>query len=189
MTTAHRQENPVISWMIDRGDRIVQVNDAWLAFARENAAPELTREAVVNRTLWFFIAGLNTISLYQLILGKVRSHQLQLSYPFRCDSPDCRRFLEMEISPLPEEGIHFRSEVLRLEYRQPVRVLDAEVVERSNQFLKICSWCKKIYAQGKWVEIEEALDLLNLFSEVEQPQLTHGICEACGDLVLKDLPK
>jgi hypothetical protein len=187
LTLANQQDNRTFSWIIDRQDIIVQVNDAWLAFAQENSAPQLTREAVVNQSLWSFITGLETTHLYKLIFGKVRTKKIPLAYPFRCGSPDCRRFLEMEVSPLPGEGISFRSEVKKLEFREPVKLLEPGVKGRSDRYLRICSWCKKIYAKDQWLEIEEALIALDLFGEVEPPLFTHGICEFCHDLVLKGL--
>ena len=120
-------------------------------------------------------------------MAKVRNQKLPLIIPFRCDSPDCRRFLEMEISCLRGDDIQFQSRVLRQEFRPAVGVLEASG-RKSDQFLRICSWCKKIWVPtGQWEEIEEAVKSLDLFASDQLPQLTHGICDSCYELVHNNL--
>jgi hypothetical protein len=179
------QEKGFFSWIIDRNDLIIQISDNLVDFALKNGAPQLTREAMLNRTLWSFIAGEETAHLYRIILEKVRRQGSGLSYPFRCDSPDCRRFFELQVLPLQAGGVKFLSRILRLEFREPVKLL--EPIVGSDQFLRICSWCNKIYCRGQWLEVEQAVKLLDLFAEVNLPRLTHGICESCKELVLKSL--
>ncbi len=168
-------------WNIDAADRIVHVNDAWLAFARENTAPQLTAASVLNQPIWRFIQGQETIYLYKQIFGRVRAGESPVKFPFRCDSPDCRRFMEMKLSLLSGDAIQFISHILREEWRQPVDLLDASR-DRSGEFLKICSWCKKIYIPGQgWGEIEAAIEPLDLFGHHSMPRMTHTICDSCYD--------
>ena len=144
-------------WIIDDADKIVHVNDDWLAFARENTAPQLTASLVLDQPIWRFIQGQETSYLYQQIFGRVRAGISPVKFPFRCDSPDCRRFMEMKLSLLPGDAIQFIAHILREEWRDPVDLLDASR-DRSGEFLKICSWCKKINIPGQgWGEIEAAI--------------------------------
>jgi hypothetical protein len=176
-------------WVIDNADKLIRVNDAWLSFARENAAPGLTAQAVLDQPLWRFIADPETTYLYKQIFAKIRSGKSPVRIPFRCDSPECRRFMEMKLSLLAGDSIEFLSKILKLEFRDPVALLDP-VAERSEESLKICSWCKKIFLpQAGWVEIEEAIRVLDLFAGPQFPQLTHGICHACLAPVEKELLK
>ena len=141
-------------WAIDDADKIVRVNDVWLAFAGENTAPQLTASLVLNQPLWHFIQGQETRYLYQQIFSRVRAGVSPVKFPFRCDSPDCRRFMEMKLSLLPGGAIEFISRILREEWREPVDLLDNSQ-DRSGEFLKVCSWCKKINIPGQgWGEIE-----------------------------------
>ena len=145
-------------WTIDNADKIIQVNDEWLAFARENTAPQLTAASVLDQPIWGFIQGQETIYLYKQIFGRVRAGISPLTFPFRCDSPDCRRFMEMKLSLLPGDTIQFISHILREEWRDPVDLLEASR-DRSGEFLKICSWCKKIDIPGRgWGEVEAAIE-------------------------------
>ena len=56
-----RQDKRIFLWAIDPEDKIIRVNEDWLAFARENEAPHLTPDAVINRPLWDFVSGGETI--------------------------------------------------------------------------------------------------------------------------------
>jgi hypothetical protein len=179
----------IFLWVIDDADRIVRVNDHWLEFARENEAPELTANAVLDQPLWHFIDGRETTYLYKQIFAQVRAGKSQIKIPFRCDSPKCRRFMEMKLSLLPGDSIEFLSRILRLEPRDPITLLEA-APERSAELLTICSWCKKILLpQGNWVEIEEAVKALDLFAHHRLPRLTHGICVSCLEYMEGELLK
>ena len=168
-------------WSIDGADKFVHVNDAWLAFAGENTAPQLTAASVLNQPIWRFIQGQETIYLYKQIFSRVRAGKSPVKFPFRCDSPDCRRFMEMKLSLLSGDAIQFMAHILREEWRQPVDLLDASR-DRSGEFLKICSWCKKIYIPGRgWEEVEAAIEPLDLFGHHSMPRMTHTICDSCYD--------
>ena len=174
-------------WTIDSADKIVQVNDNWLAFAQENLSPHLMAALVLDQSLWRFIQGQETTYLYKQIFDRVRAGVTPVTFPFRCDSPDCRRFMEMQLSLLPGNAIHFTSHILREEWRDPVDLLDASR-DRSGEFLKICSWCKKIDIPGRgWGEVEAAVDALDLFGHRSLPRMTHTICDSCYDAVRQEL--
>jgi len=174
-------------WIIDDADKIVHVNNDWLAFAGENTAPQLTASSVLDQTIWRFIQGQEIIYLYEQIFARVRAGKSPVKFPFRCDSPDCRRFMEMKLSLLAGDAIQFMAQILRQEWRDPVDLLDASR-DRSGEFLKICSWCKKINIPGQgWGEIEAAIEALDLFAHHSMPRMTHTICDACYSAVRLEL--
>jgi hypothetical protein len=100
-------------WVIDGADKIVHVNDDWLAFAAENFTPQLTASVVLDQYIWRFIQGQETSYLYRQIFRRVRAGNSPVKIPFRCDSPDCRRFMEMELTLLPGDAIQFMAHILR----------------------------------------------------------------------------
>ena len=166
-------------WIIDDADKIVHVNDDWLAFAGENTAPQLTASVVLDQPIWRFIQGQETSYLYQQIFSRVRAGVSPVKFPFRNDSPDCRRFMEMKLSLLPGDAIQFMAHMLREEWRDPVDLLDTPR-DITQEFLKICSWCKKINIPGRgWGEIEAAIAALDLFGHHSMPRMTHTICDSC----------
>jgi hypothetical protein len=174
-------------WSIDAADKLVHVNDAWLAFAGENTAPQLTAAAVLNQPIWRFIQGQEASYLYRQIFGRVRAGKSPVKFPFRCDSPECRRFMEMQLTLLPGNAIQFMAHILREEWRQPLNLLDGSR-DRPGEFLKICSWCKRIYIPGQgWGEIEAAIEPLDLFGHQSMPRMTHTICDSCHNAIKLEL--
>jgi hypothetical protein len=176
-------------WSIDGADKIVHVNDAWLAFAVENTAPQLTAVLVLNQSIWRFIQGQETSYLYQQIFRRVRAGKAPVTFPFRCDSPDCRRFMEMELALLPGDAIQFTAHMFREEWRDPIDLLDASR-NRTGEFVTVCSWCKKINIPGRgWGEIEVAIMALDLFGHHSMPRMTHTICDSCRAALRLELPQ
>jgi hypothetical protein len=165
---------------------IVIVNEAWLSFADENDARNLTRDFVLGKSLWEFITDKETRHLYQIMLDKVRTSKSAITIPFRCDSPNCRRYMELKIEALTEDLIQFSSRILKQEFRDPNKLLD-ESENRSNQTLTICGWCKKVKAGAEWVEVEEAIEYFGLYENVPIPQLTHGMCPTCSENLRREL--
>ena len=111
-------------WIIDDADKIVHVNDDWLAFAGENTAPQLTASVVLDQPhLAFYSGARKPVYLYKQIFARLRAGKSPVKFPFRCDSPDCRRFMEMKLSLLPGDAIQFMAQILRQEWRRPRRPL------------------------------------------------------------------
>jgi len=172
-----------VSYHINKEHRIVFLNDNWQSFADQNSASNLTRHAVLNESIFTFISDESCRHLYQMLIERCRKEQQALSLSFRCDSPAKRRFMFMKVTPLTKGSIGFESCVVREEARNPVQLLDSKQ-KRSDEFVKICSWCKKIKVDDYfWVEVEEAIEHLGLFSASLFPELTHGICPACFEYV------
>lgn len=165
---------------LDRDDRIQRVDASWAAFARENGAPQLAA-GVVGSSIWDWITGPEVEHLYRLLLARIRGARGSARIPFRCDSPETRRFMELEIAALPDGGLRFRSWLTRAEPRAPVALLDPRA-DRSERFVGICSWCKRVRARPEvWLEIEHAASSLRLL-EGQPPQITHTICGDCQAL-------
>ncbi|MBE0576622.1 MAG: hypothetical protein IH613_12095 [Desulfuromonadales bacterium] len=181
------------TYQIDAQDRIDYVGGDWVAFARANqAAASCFPDQVIGRPLWDFIDGMETRHLYHVVLKKVRSLQLAVKLPFRCDAPDRRRFLELLITPVSPDRLQFMSTLLREELRDPLAILLVDA-QRSEELIKMCSMCKRIETplDTCWSEVEEALAALAVFNADRVPQITHGICPDCllqARKTLFDLP-
>ncbi len=173
-------------YRIDREDRITHVNSAWLSFAEENWNIDLGR-GVLQRPIWDFIADTETRHIFRAMLAKVRESRRTISVPFRCDSPHIRRFMEMEIVPLPDNNVQFNCSLLRTERRPYMGLLDP-ASDRSDEYLTMCSWCKRIrLGADEWVEVEEAVKRLDLFESEGLPQLTHGLCNGCYEIAMEKI--
>jgi hypothetical protein len=162
---------------VDANDRITFVDASWLAFAAENGLPALTAESVKGTLLWDYISEGETREFYQIFMKKVRASGGTIVVPFRCDGPESRRFMEMSMVSLAAGAVEFRSVLKREEARSKVELLDLHC-PRTEKWLTMCAWCKKVDV-GEWVEVEEAVRRLGLFDQTRLPRITHGMCLAC----------
>jgi hypothetical protein len=166
---------------------ILQVNQAWTDFAIANATPELAAERVCGQPLERYIHGMEARELWRMLLERVRAQQTRVVLPFRCDAPELRRFMEMTVTARDGGDVDFATRLLRAERRAPVALL-AQPASVGADLLPICSWCKQVRLEdGTWVEVELAIERLDLFGLDSLPQLTHGICPRCFDVVMQTL--
>lgn len=169
-----------VRYVINARDRFSFVGESWNRFALANEGAGLEGTNIIGRSLWEFIADTPTRQLYKQIVARVREGR-ETRFTLRCDSPACRRLLEMTISARRAGSIEFETHALCVEEREPVPLL-ARGTPRSTEFLRACAWCNRINvgsAADAWVEVEVATHQLLLFERDRMPQLTHGICKAC----------
>jgi hypothetical protein len=176
----------MLAYEIGTDDRVRSVSDGWTAFARTNGAGQLTAEAVVGQPLLGFVSGPETRHMYEIILDRVRRTQRLMRIPYRCDSPSIRRFMELSITPAQDGGIRFESRTVREESRQALSILNAAAAP-SEEFVVVCSWCKRFRALESWLEVEDAIRRGGLFEADRMPQLTHGMCSDCSAAVLREM--
>jgi len=172
----------VFAYAIDRDDAVASVSDDWLAFAVENRATDLTRDRVVGRALWDFIAGTETRLLYEGLFRRVREGAEHIELPFRCDSPDRFRFMRLLLAPGSEGSIQCEGVLLREQKRPYYSILD-RVFTRSHERITMCSLCKRIHAfELRWLELEDAIRELDLFDSADLPEVTYAVCDACASI-------
>ncbi len=169
------------SYSIDGNDRIVALGDEWHKFAIANDAVELTAPGLIGESVWPFITGNETRHLYQVMLARVRMSGATVRFPFRCDAPNKRRFMEMEMRPHGEDGVEFVTQLLREETRPAIALLEHKPT-RANWMIRMCSWCKRV-ATPDWVEVEDAIQRMQLFSLEMAPQVSHSVCLDCRQLL------
>lgn len=177
MIDPSKTHSPVI-YSIDSADVIDHVNAAWNEFAIENSGKEYLADYVVGKKLWDFITGAEARFLSQKLAERVRQTRKALQVPFRCDAPDLRRYMTMAIVPKERNGLSFVCDVVRRESREPISILDPTRL-KSDQFLMMCSWCKRIEVDKVWHEIEDGITALGLFEVDEVPQISHTMCQSC----------
>ena len=172
------QEFTEISYLIDADDRFVSVSPQWAPFAHANDGDELAPEAVTGRSLWDFIADDATRELYAEILAHVRSGATT-ELVLRCDAPERRRLIEMIVTRRADGNVEFKT-VLLAATERPVQRLLAKSTPRTGQHLMLCGWCDRVHVGGEeWLEVEEAMDRLQLADEPELPQVDPVVCPSC----------
>ncbi|HEV2131118.1 MAG TPA: hypothetical protein VGR27_08445 [Longimicrobiaceae bacterium] len=171
-----------ITYELDAQDRIRSTGADWDRFAAANGAPELDSRSILLTPLWHFVTGSEVQHLLRLLFERVRSRNTTVRLPFRCDSPSARRFMELTVRPLPAYALAVESRLLRTESRQYIPLLERSPRLRYG-FLTMCSWCKRIrLVNGEWVEVERAIELMDLFAAADLPMLSHRICRSCAAL-------
>jgi hypothetical protein len=175
---ASAPEPPPVIYRIDADDIIRYVNAAWGQFALANQADAL--QQAVGTSLWQHISGEEVSQIYRDVFRKVRLAQSEISFPFRCDSPAIRRDMAMRVYPLDSGAIECECRVLGTTPLDSVAAMQSfPVMESTTDFLRVCSWCKRMRVAEQWLEIGPAIQTLDLMATPTPPQLTHGICPAC----------
>lgn len=178
MSDSRMTLQPPLDYEIDASDRISWTSGAWSTIAIMNGVPHLQTPGVLGRSLWDFIEDPTTRLLYEAILLRARKGY-PLTFTFRCDSPSERRLLRMVIRGVDEAGVAFDIRQIASQSRPPVPLLDPGV-PRSGDTIRMCGWCKRIPLNaGQWVEVEEAMHVLDLLDTPPLPAISHGICPAC----------
>ncbi len=175
-------QGPHVHYRLDANDVVADVGGAFVDFARANGAPELTPELVLGRSVWDFVAGEETRALYRILYERVRRDGSSLRIPFRCDSPDRFRFMELALTPAAAGAIDCDAVLLREQARPHLRLLDG-LLPRSRTRLPMCSLCKRIFVFGEWSLPEAAVARLEMFDDASPPQLDYATCNQCRTLV------
>ena len=82
-------------------------------------------------------------------------------------------------------ALEMSADLVRSEVRDAVRLLDADS-PRNSEIVTMCSWCRSVRTSPEqWAEVEAAIEPLNLFEQIEFPQIAHGICPACLAMIVE----
>ena len=176
--------HPSVIYRINSRDEIVFVNDKWNQFASANNSVNLMKHEVIRKPIWSFITDYSTRELYQQMVETVRKGKT-IQFKYRCDSPDRRRFMEMAITFHKDNNVQFESKTIFTEERHFQKLLDVGA-NRSDNFLVMCSFCKKVnIKEDDWLNVEDAMQAMRIFESDEVALLSHGICKECYDPLIK----
>ncbi len=138
------------SYVLDNRNRIILIGGVWDEFADENGGTKLSSKDVCGRPIWDFIKGdvtrmwVEAVFQYARVLGKI------VERPYRCDSPNLKRFMHMRI--VPEQGgvLRVEHEILSTEQRSsPVDIQYGTI--NMNGAKQRCSICGRVNIGG-WQE-------------------------------------
>jgi hypothetical protein len=169
-------------YRLDPSDTIVFVSPAWLRFAQENDAPELTADNVVGKSLWHFITGSATRTLYVALLRALRERGTEIVVPFHCDAPAQIRHMNLTLRRQSGGAVECEGAVLKVEPRPPVSILN-RLALRSTESVPICSVCRRLELHGEWVDLASALVRKPLFNMTPCPRLEETVCPECGAIL------
>ncbi len=170
-------------YTLDRNDHFVELDKEWDIFAHENEGQAVRRDNVLGKPIWSFITNDETVYFYELLFNSVREDGQNRNITFRCDSPGCRRFMQMKLSALPDGGIQLSTSVNRSEARDPQPLISGGE-DSAVGIITMCGWCKNVaVSKNEWLPLEEAADRLQLFEQTKLPKVSHGICPDCLETI------
>lgn len=170
---------PVLcTYDIDADLRLVSVDEGWTQFAVANGAPDLVPPAPIGSPVITRGTDATTRFIYRQLFRRAAASRKTVVFGIRCDSPEVRRFLELTIVP-HDSGFTITTRLQRTEPNPGGGLLVHHPDLSSATVVRVCGWCKRIEAEGHWLELEEGLPRLGLFTWTEMPLVTHGMCEDC----------
>ena len=173
------QVSPVYRYCVDEHDVVANIDHWWLAFAKENNAAELSEAAVVGHSLWDFISDEPTRILYSEIHSHVRATGNPITVPFRCDSPTLQRYMQLTVSSVAGKQLLYTSSLIRAVSQRHLSLLDPSQ-KRSNEYLTMCSFCKRSFVEPTdWLELENIALKLRLYDKQTVPGVLYTVCPDC----------
>jgi hypothetical protein len=183
VSTRHQltDQGPLMSYVtISPVDTIVSGQGNLMPFASETEAIQ-ELQSKIGTSLWEWVSDRAAQHLLNIVLQRLRTTQVAITLPYRCDTPDFRLYMQADLIPLADGHVEIASRTLRYERRRVARL--AKVTTGTEELLRICSWCKRIHVR-EWVQPELAIKYLRLFECSTMPDLSHGICEDCKESML-----
>lgn len=167
-----------LTYTVDACDRLVAVDAAFREFALANEWPEGAGSTILGCELWSFFEDPETRVLWRSLFARARAGR-PVAVTIRCDAPEARRLFELRLSSSPRGDVTIESRTLSETSRARAEIW-SRAVPRGADPLRACSWCKRIRTgDGRWLEVEEAVETLGLLRGPALPLISHGICPDC----------
>lgn len=132
-------------------------------------------DTLLNKDFFKFLSLPELRILFRAIFKEVRGKDKVFETFYRCDSLQSKRKYRLRIS-------HQDSKIIMEHFLEEETPLDKAVKfnTKGELYLKMCSWCNKIYVSSKgYVELEDAIQRLKLMEYESLPKITHEICQEC----------
>jgi hypothetical protein len=168
-------KNVVNYYRLDKNNLIFDVNSSWNKFASENEGQSVFSENVVGRNIFEFIKGDPTRMWYETIITLARMQGNVVERPYRCDSPDLKRFMRMRIIPESDSILRLEHEVIGIEPRGSSVNFEFNRVGRPDYRLR-CSICGRIRDGEEWKEAGHGNEELHIV-------VIYGVCDDCLQLL------
>lgn len=167
-----------VTYRVDANDTITDVGSEWDRHARLNDADRLVADRIIGTRLYTHVSGDTCRTFVWTMLDGVRKVGKPVVQPYRCDGPDCKRQMEMRISPEPGDGLlleHRLVEVTPL--ARPVRF----VASGPGSLAPIvrCSMCNRLKVRQQWQE-HDRLPMQAMGGSAGIPVI-YGVCATCRE--------
>ncbi|MCW8929410.1 MAG: hypothetical protein OQL19_04120 [Gammaproteobacteria bacterium] len=167
-----------IKYLLDNEDRIISVSGPWDEFANKNDGVNVHASYVCGRSIWDFIVSDATKMWIRTLFQRARLKTESIERPYRCDSPDLKRFMRMSISSCENGVLEVKHEILHVEECLPP-VHFKHISENSVVDLRFrCSFCGRVRQEDAWLEPIATDDTQETEMTVE-----YTVCEDCQNLM------
>lgn len=181
-----------ISYWLDSKNIICKVDDTWDTHMDSSSwAERASSDTIIGKHLFDFVCDDVTRMYIATMIESVRVIPRTIVRPYRCDSPDRKRYMKMIISPERNGGVCVSHELVREEpLPKPVNfktVSGKEIELNSNSYpglsgvgyLIRCSICNSLKNRktGSWHEVD-TLTEVNI--DTTKPlNVLYGVCPNC----------
>lgn len=171
---AQNEHAPIVYW-INRNMEITAVAGPWDHFAQENDGADVASANVLGRSIWAFVTGDPARMWVETLFQLAAVTGTMVERPYRCDSPDLKRFMRMRVIPEGAGVLRVEHELLHTEkQQQPVTIRSARNPAASG--LLRCSVCGRINKGESWREP----DLCDVPSATEPVlRVMYTVCQQC----------
>lgn len=165
------------SYWVDGKDLIIRLSSSWDDFALENGGKSVITTEVIGRPLFDYIAGDPSRMWMETVLKLVRITGKMVEREYRCDTPELRRFMKMQLVPEGGGVVRVDHHVLRTEPRER-RVEFIPKPDSTVTITKRCSICGRISSGERWIEADQSdVDALR----VKKIPVVYTVCGECWD--------
>ena len=169
------KSEPVIC-RLDKADVIRETNACWDHFADQNNGIEFSGNKVSGKSIWRYIAGDTTKMWLSTLFSYARFRREPVIRAYRCDSPEIKRFMEMQILPEKDRHLCLKHQIIRTEAIDPAVYYQPAVTGKAMYFR--CSICNKVQVQGQWYEGSEAAQK-GLLPDSLSLRVAYRVCRPC----------
>jgi hypothetical protein len=171
------------TYWLDGDDVVTGFDSGFVTFAAANGLA-CDPEELIGTSLWGHIGDEDVAGLTYWLLQQVRRRGRGLSLFYRCDAPNRRRLMRMELRPEAERGVEVRS--LPAIERRRLRIRDRRA--RTRGPLRVCAWCDRFASGRRWLPLESTPLPLGAGFGGKVPQITHAMCPTCSERANAEIP-
>ncbi|MBK8578235.1 MAG: hypothetical protein IPN78_08210 [Candidatus Accumulibacter sp.] len=169
-----------LSYTLDASNAIIAVSGDWDRVALDNGGEQIISRRIIGRRLDDFITGDVTLMFVRTMLMSARTLKYVIRRPYRCDSPQLKRSMEMTIVPRAQGVLEVCHRQLRSEpYRYPLAFKSTASGAAAN-FIKRCSICNRVRVGQTWSEVDDAVRAGRLPRDAGATlMVVYGVCPEC----------
>jgi len=174
-------EIPTTTYWLDKEYRVTRVSPEWDDFAKLNNGENITSEKVVGKLIFDYITDDTTRMWLETILLLAKVTQKTFERPYRCDSPDLKRFMKLRVTTDEHNEIRLEHIVLSTEKRYRNITFEYKKDFMSIPYIR-CSICGFIKSDNKWSEPDELIKK-EATIKTHEFKVIYSVCESCKYLI------